>query len=100
MGKLQGKVFLIQFLFLIYPHNFIQEFCGISLSFPCSVCIDIHGRAYVGYKEQVTKWEKNYGENSKRQNKKSMLERLKNLPKKTADYQQQRTVKSKDRGAR
>ena len=41
MGKSQGKVFLIQFLFLIHSHNLIQEPCGIPLSLPCSVCIAI-----------------------------------------------------------
>ena len=46
------------------------------------------------------KWEKTYGENSQRRDQKSVLERLKNPPKKTADYQHQRTDKSKDRGAR
>lgn len=52
--------------------------------------------AYVDYMEQVAEWKKTYGENSQRRDKKSVLERLKNTPKKTADYQQQRTVKSKD----
>ena len=56
--------------------------------------------AYVDYKEQVAKWKKNYGENSQRQDKKSVLERLKKPPKKTAYYQQQRADKSKDREAR
>lgn len=56
--------------------------------------------AYIDYREQVAKWDKNYGENRQRQDKKSVIERLKNPPKKTADYQQQRTVKNKDRGAR
>jgi len=45
-------------------------------------------------------WEKNYSENSPKQDIKSVLERLKNPPKETADYQQQRTTKNKDRGAR
>ncbi|MBD5531178.1 MAG: hypothetical protein HDQ98_03095 [Lachnospiraceae bacterium] len=56
--------------------------------------------AYVDYREQVAEWEKTYGENSQRRGKKSVLGRLKNPPKKTADYQQEQTVKSKDRGAR
>ena len=47
MGRLQGKVFLIQFLFLIHFHHLIQKFCGISLSLSCNVYIDIHGSAYV-----------------------------------------------------
>ena len=57
---------------------------------------------YADYKEQVAKWEKNYGENSQRQDKKSVLERLKNPPERTSDYQQQKTIKDKerDRGAR
>ncbi|MDE6015332.1 MAG: MobA/MobL family protein [Acetatifactor sp.] len=55
---------------------------------------------YAAYREQVVEWEKAYGENGQRQDKKSVLERLKNPPKKTADYQQQRTVINKDRGAR
>ena len=56
--------------------------------------------AYADYKEQVATWEKKYGEDSQRQNKRSVLERLKNPPKKIADYQQQKTIKNKDRGAR
>ena len=55
---------------------------------------------YTDYREQVAEWEKTYGENSQRRDKKSVLERLKNPPKKTADYQHQRTVNNKDRGAR
>ena len=56
--------------------------------------------AYVDYREQVVEWEKTYGEDSQRQDKESVLERLKNPPKKTVDYQHQRTVKNKDREAR
>jgi len=37
---------------------------------------------------------------NQKQNKESVLERLRNPPKKTADYQQQGTLKGKDRGAR
>ena len=55
--------------------------------------------SYVDYK-QVANWEKAYGKGIHRQDKESVLERFKNLQKKTADHQQQRTVKSKDRGAR
>ena len=44
---------------------------------------------------------KKYGyQNNQKQNKESVLERLKNPPKRTADYQQQKTIKGKDRGAR
>ena len=56
--------------------------------------------AYIAYKEQVTKWEKTYGDDNQKKNKESVLERLRNPPKKTADYQQQGTLKGKDRGAR
>ena len=56
--------------------------------------------AYVDYRERTVDWEKAYGKESHRQDKGSVLERIKNLPPKTADYQQQKTVKSKDRGAR
>ena len=56
--------------------------------------------AYVDYRERTADWEKAYGKESHRQDKGSVLERIKNLPPKTADYQQQKTVKSKDRGAR
>ncbi|MDE7414742.1 MAG: hypothetical protein K2N44_00185 [Lachnospiraceae bacterium] len=48
----------------------------------------------------MAEWEKTYGEDNQKQNKESVLERLKNPPKRTADYQQQRTLKGKDRGAR
>ena len=56
--------------------------------------------AYVDYKEQVANWEKSYGENSQSQDKKSVLERLKNPLQKVENYQQQKTIKNKDRGAR
>ena len=56
--------------------------------------------AYADYREQVTEWEKIYGENSQKQDKKSVLERLKNPPKKTTDCQQQKAEKTKNRGAR
>ena len=56
--------------------------------------------AYIACKEQVTKWEKTYGDDNQKQNKESVLERLRNPPKKTADYQQQGILKGKDRGAR
>lgn len=58
-----------------------------------------HG-AYTAYKEQETKWEKIHGTDSQKQNKESIHERLKNPSKKTTDYQQQMTVKGKDRRAR
>lgn len=54
---------------------------------------------YADYKEQVTEWEKIYSEDSQRRDKKSVLERLKNPPKKTTDYRQQ-MVKNNGRGAR
>jgi len=54
--------------------------------------------AYTVYREQAAEWEKIYGTDSHRQDKESILERLKNPPKRTADYQQKRTVKNKDRG--
>lgn len=50
--------------------------------------------------EQVANWEKAYGKGSHRQDKESVLERFQKLQKKTAGHQQQRTVKSKDQGAR
>ena len=56
--------------------------------------------SYIACKEQVTKWEKTYGDDNQKRNKESVLERLRNPPKKTADYQQQGTLKGKDRGAR
>lgn len=56
--------------------------------------------AYIAYKEQVAEWEKTYGEDNQKQNKESVLERLMNPPKKTIDYQQQRILKGKNRGAR
>ena len=58
--------------------------------------------AYVDYEERTADWEKAYGKESHRQDKGSLLERKKICPpsKKTADYQKQKTVKSKDRGAR
>lgn len=56
--------------------------------------------AYAAYREQTAKWEKIYGTDSHKQDKESVLERLKNPPKRIANYQQQKTVRSKDRGAR
>lgn len=56
--------------------------------------------AYAAYQEQAADWEKLYGTDSHKQDKESILERLKNTPKITTDYQQQRTVKSKDRISR
>lgn len=56
--------------------------------------------AYAKYREQVAECEKTYGEDNQKQDKRSVLERLKNPPKKTADYQQQSAIKNKDRGAR
>ena len=56
--------------------------------------------AYAKYREQVAEWEKTYGKDNQKQNKRSVLERLKNPPKKVADYQRQSAIKSKDRGVR
>jgi len=56
--------------------------------------------AYVDYREQESEWDKTYGEDSYRQDKESVHERLKNLQKRTTDYQQQKTVRSKEREAR
>ncbi len=56
--------------------------------------------AYTAYKEQEAKWEKIYGTDNQKQDKESILERLKNQPKVTTEYQQQKTGKSNDRGAR
>ena len=55
---------------------------------------------YAKYREQVAEWEKTYGEDNQKRDKRSVLERLKNPLKKTIDYQQQSAVKGKDRGAR
>lgn len=54
----------------------------------------------IAYKEKATEWEKIYATDSHKQNKESVLERLKNPPKRTANFQQQKAAKSKDRGAR
>ena len=56
--------------------------------------------AYTAYKEQEAKWEKIYGTDSQKQDKESILERLRNPSKVTTEYQQQKTGKSNDRGAR
>ncbi len=56
--------------------------------------------AYIAYSEQVAEWEKAYGESRYKQDKKSVLEQLKNPPKKATNYQQLKTIKNKDRGAR
>lgn len=45
------------------------------------------------HKEQMAEWKKTYGEDNQKQNKESVLERLTNPPKRTTDYQQQRTLK-------
>ena len=55
---------------------------------------------YAKYREQVAEWEKTYGEDNQKRDKRSVLERLKNPLKKTIDCQQQSAVKGKDRGAR
>ncbi len=44
-------------------------------------------------REQVAEWEKTYGEDNQKQDKRSVLERLKNPLKKMTDYQQQSAVK-------
>jgi len=56
--------------------------------------------AYATYKEQEAEWEKLYGTDYQKQDKESILERLKNPQKRTAGYQQQRTVIRKDQEAR
>ncbi len=47
-------------------------------------------------KRDDLKWEKIYGTDSQRQDKESVLERLKNPQREMADCQQQKTVKSKN----
>lgn len=54
----------------------------------------------MAYREQEAEWDKLYETDSHKQDKESILKRLKNSPKKTENYQQQRTVKNKDQGAR
>ena len=54
--------------------------------------------AYIAYREKEAAWDKDYGSDNQKRDKESVLERLGNLPKKAADYQQQRMVKNKDRG--
>ncbi len=56
--------------------------------------------AYADYREQEAAWKKSCGESIHTQDKESVYDKLINPPKKTADYQPQKTVKSKDRGAR
>ncbi len=56
--------------------------------------------AYIAYREQEAEWEKIYGTDSQKQDKESILEQLKNPPKRAADYQRQKIIKHKDRGAR
>lgn len=74
-----------------YGYQNVQEFYNIYHQF--------HS-AYAAYKEQEAEWEKLYGTDNHKQDKESIHERLKNSPKKTANYQQQKTAKSKNRGAR
>lgn len=40
LASYKGKLLLFSFQCLIHSHNLIQEFSGISLSFPCSMCIE------------------------------------------------------------
>ena len=54
---------------------------------------------YAKYREQVAEWEKTYGEDNQKRDKRSVPERLKNPLKKMTDCQQQSAVKGKDRGA-
>lgn len=54
--------------------------------------------AYADYREPAADWEKAYGKGRHRQDKEGVLKRLKNSPKKAADYQQQKTVKAKGEG--
>lgn len=74
-----------------YGYQNVQEFYKIYRK--------IHS-AYAAYREQVAEWKKTYGEGSHKQDKGSILEHLKNSPERTANYQQQKTAKSKNRGAR
>ena len=55
---------------------------------------------YAAYREQAADWEKLYGTDRHKKDKESIHERLKNSPKRTAEYQQQQIRKGKDRGAR
>lgn len=54
----------------------------------------------VAYREQEVEWEKIYDKDNQKQDRQSVLERLKNPPKRMIDCQQQMTVKSKDQSAR
>lgn len=56
--------------------------------------------AYAAYKEQEAEWEKLYGKDSHKQDKESILERLKNPPRISTECRQQKAVKSQDKGAR
>ncbi|MCM1091824.1 MAG: hypothetical protein NC413_13350, partial [Muribaculum sp.] len=56
--------------------------------------------AYAAYQEQAADWEKLYGTDRHKQYKESIHERLKNSPKRTVNYQQQRSNSSKNRGMR
>ena len=60
----------------------------------------IYHKSHSAYREQEVEWEKIYGKDNQKQDRQSVLERLKNPPKRTTDCQQQMTVKSKDRSAR
>ena len=55
---------------------------------------------YIAYREQEAEWEKIYGTDSQKQDIESILERLNNPSKRAADYQRQKIIKNKDRGAR
>lgn len=45
MGRFSRESF--SYSVLVHSHNLIQEFCRFPLCLSCSVCIDIHGGAYV-----------------------------------------------------
>lgn len=73
-----------------YDYKNVQEFYRTTAN----------PNAYIAYKEQEVEWEKFYGEDKQKQDKERVYERLKNPPKKTADYQKPKTVKNQDRGVR
>ncbi len=56
--------------------------------------------AYIDYTMQESERDNNYGKSKQKQDKESVRERLIQPPMETSNYQQQRTAKNKDRGAR
>lgn len=74
-----------------YGYKNVQEFyCVYHKSY----------NAYIDYTEHESERDNNYRKNTQKQGKESVRERLKHSQMKTSDYQQQRTNKNKDRGAR